>query len=254
MTALLIAHNTYREATRDRVMAGMIVAGIVLLAVTQIAIPLAMGEGTRLTTDLGLSAISFIGLGAVLLVGTSLVAKELERRTVYNLLARPISRPSYLIGKWAGLSAALWTVAAALGLALWITLTMRGAADRGLAILEATYLAGLELTLVTAIAVLFSSLSTPVLSALYTLGLYLVGVWSDDLRQFATHFTAPLSAMVRIAADLAPNLPIFNMRTLAAAGTPTTPLHLALATGYAIVYVGCALSLAAAAFESRDFK
>ncbi|HTM57486.1 MAG TPA: hypothetical protein VL123_03635, partial [Candidatus Udaeobacter sp.] len=144
--------------------------------------------------------------------------------------------------------------AAALGVALWITLSMRGAPGRGLVVLEATYLTGLELTLVTAIAVLFSSLSTPVLSALYTLGLYLVGVWSDDLRQFAAHFTAPLGSMVRVAADLAPNLPIFNMRTLAAAGTPTSTLHLALATGYAFVYVGCALSLAAAAFESRDFK
>jgi ABC-type transport system involved in multi-copper enzyme maturation permease subunit len=110
MTTLLIAHNTFREATRDRLLAGVIAAGVLLLAVTQLLSPLAMGEGRRLTVDLGLSGISWLGLLVVLLVGTSLVAKELERRTIFNLLSRPISRPSYLVGKWVGLSATLWTV------------------------------------------------------------------------------------------------------------------------------------------------
>ena len=254
MTAALIARNTYREATRDRLMAGMLGAGIVLLVVTQLATPLALGEGSRLTVDLGLSGISLIGLFAVLLVGTSLVAKELERRTIYNLLSRPISRSSYLVGKWAGLSAALWTVAAVLGIALWITLALRGVHDRTPAIFEATYMAGLELTVVTAIAVLFSSLSTPVLSALYTLGLYLVGQWSYDLRELAAHYPAPLSHLMRLISDLAPNLPLFNVRSLAAAGATTTLAHLGIATVYALLYAACVLCLATAAFESRDFK
>jgi ABC-type transport system involved in multi-copper enzyme maturation permease subunit len=254
MNAALIAHNTFREATRDRVLAGMVAAGLVLLVITQIAAPLALGEGTRLTMDLGLSGISMVGLLAVLLVGTSLVAKELEKRTIYNLLSRPITRPAYLVGKWAGLSAALWAVTVALGLALWFTLALRGAHGRALAVAEATYLAGLELTVVTALAVLFSSLSTPVLSALYTLGVYLVGQWSYDLRELAAQFPAPLGSLMRMAADLAPNLPIFNMRSLAAVGSGTTGLHLALATGYALVYSACVLCLASAAFESRDFK
>jgi ABC-type transport system involved in multi-copper enzyme maturation permease subunit len=254
VSALLIAQNTFRETTRDRVMAGMVLAGFVLLVVTQIATPLALGEGTRLTMDLGLSGISMIGLFAILLVGTSLVAKELERRTIYNLLSRPIARSAYLVGKWAGLTAALWTVAIALGLALWGTLALRGMRGSAPAVFEATYLAGLELSVVSAIAVLCSSLSTPVLSALYTLGFYLVGQWSYDLRELASKFPAPLSGILHIVADLAPNLPLFNMRTLAASGQVTSPLHLALATGYALLYVACMLSLANAAFESRDFK
>ena len=254
MSPVLIARNTYREATRDRVMTGMVVAGLVLLAVTQIASPLALGEGTRLTVDLGLSGISMIGLLAVLLVGTNLVAKELERRTIYNLLSRPIPRHAYLIGKWAGLTSALWTVAAALGVALWVTLELRGVHGRALSVCEATYLAALELSVVTALAVLFSSLSTPVLSALYTLGVYLVGQWSYDLRELAAKFPPALGSIVRLIADIAPNFPLFNMRSLAAGGDPTTFFHLAIATGYALAYVACVLALAAAAFESRDFK
>jgi ABC-type transport system involved in multi-copper enzyme maturation permease subunit len=254
MKALLIAHNTYREATRDRVLAGMVGAGLAMLVITQLVTPLAVGEGTRLSVDLGLSAIAMIGLLTVLLIGTSLVAKELERRTIYNLLSRPMTRSSYLVGKWMGLAAALWSVALTLGLALWGSLALRGIHGRGPAVLEATYMTGLELTVVTAIAVLFSSLSTPVLSALYTLALYLVGQWSYDLRQLSSQFAPPLSSVMRLAADLAPNLPLFNMRSLATEGSLAGAGHVLIATGYAALYSACMLCLAAAAFESKDFK
>jgi len=254
MTAVLIAQNTFREATRDRMLTGITVAGVILLLVTRLLSPLALGEGIRLTVDLGLSAISLLGLVVVLLVGTSLVAKEIEKRTIYNLLSRPITRSAYLVGKWAGLSAALWVVALFLGGALWSVMAMLGFAGRAASLAQATYLAGLELSVVTAVAVLFSSLSTPVLSALYTLGLYLVGQWSYDLRELSHRYAPPMSSMLHAVADVAPNLPLFNMRTLAAGGATTSWGHLAIATGYALVYVACALCLATAAFESRDFK
>ena len=254
MTAVLIAQNTFREATRDRMLTGITVAGVILLLVTRLLSPLALGEGIRLTVDLGLSAISLLGLVVVLLVGTSLVAKEIEKRTIYNLLSRPITRSAYLVGKWAGLSAALWVVALFLGGALWSVMAMLGFAARATSLAQATYLAGLELSVVTAVAVLFSSLSTPVLSALYTLGLYLVGQWSYDLRELSHRYAPPMSSMLHAVADVAPNLPLFNMRTLAAGGATTSWGHLAIATGYALVYVACALCLATAAFESRDFK
>ncbi len=254
MNAALIAQNTFREAIRDRVLAGMVVAGLVLLALTQVARPLAMGEGLRLTVDLGLSSITFLGLLVVLMVGTSLVAKEIERRTIFNLLSRPIARPVYLLGKWAGLSLALWTVAAVLGVALGLVVTVLGHGGQWLSLAQAVYLAGLELTVVTALAVMFSALSTPVLSALYTLGVFLAGQWCDDLRMFAAKAPGTLKVMLETFANLLPNLPLFNMRALAAAGDPTTAVHLGVATAYALLYCGGVLALATAAFESRDFK
>ena len=254
MTVLLIARNTFREATRDRLLAGVIGAGVLLLGVTQLLGPLAMGEGRRLTIDLGLSGISLLGLLVVLLVGTSLVAKELERRTIFNLLSRPISRASYLAGKWVGLSATLWTVALAMGLALCALLAARGDGAFMPGVLQAIVLAGLELMVMTSLAVLCSSLSTPVLSALYTLGFYIVGQWSYDLRALAVKSPGVLRGVLEITANLAPNLPLFNARTLAAGGHTTSLEHLAIALAYAVVYSGCVLCLAAAAFESRDFK
>lgn len=254
MNAALIARNTFREAIRDRVLAGVTVAGVVVLLATLAARPLAMGEGTRLTVDLGLSSITLLGLLVVLLVGTSLVAKEIERRTIFNLLSRPIPRPVYLVGKWAGLSCALWAVAGALGVALWGLLALTGRGAAALPLAQAVFLAGLELTVVTAVAVLFSALSTPVLSSLYTLGFFLAGQWSDDLRIFAAKAPGSLRAALEALANLVPNLPLFNMRSLAAAGETTTVLHLGVATAYAALYCACVLSLASAAFESRDFK
>jgi len=254
MTAYLIARNTFREATRDRVLGGVVAAGVVLLLATQLLSPLVLGEGRRLTVDLGLSGISVLGFLVVLMVGTSLVAKEIEKRTIYNLLSRPISRHAYLIGKWGGLSATLWVVAASLGFALWLVLAARGSAGHGPAVLEATYLTALELTVVTAVAVLFSAVSTPMLSALYTVGVYAVGQWSYDLRALASQFPPTLGNLLKAAANLVPNLPLFNMRTLAADGHTTSLLHLGVASAYAALYCTAALCLATAAFEKRDFK
>jgi len=254
MIAVLVARNTFREATRDRVIAGVIGAGLVLLLATQVLSPLAMGEGKRLTVDLGLSGISLLGILVTLLVGTSLVAKEIERRTIYNLLSRPIARPHYLLGKWIGMTATLWVMAGGLGLALWGVLLVRGYGPNVLSLLQSVYLAGLELALIAALAVMFSALSTPVLSALYTLGAVLIGQWSDDLRAYAAKLPGALGPVLHATANLVPNLPLFNMRTLAANGETTTLIHLGLASAYALAYCACILSLAAAAFESRDFK
>jgi ABC-type transport system involved in multi-copper enzyme maturation permease subunit len=254
MNAALIAQNTFREATRDRVLAGMAIAGIAFMLLIQVLTPLAMGQGTRLIVDLGLSSISMLGLLVVLMVGTSLVAKEIERRTIYSLLSRPIGRTTYLIGKWAGLTLAVWSIAAVLGIALWGVMTMHGAARFGPSIAQATYLAALELALITAVAVMFSALSTPVLSALYTLGVYMVGQWCNDLRTFATQFPPGLARVIDVLANVAPNLPLFNMRALASEGAPTSLTHLGVATLYTALYCTCVLALATAAFESRDFK
>jgi ABC-type transport system involved in multi-copper enzyme maturation permease subunit len=254
MSATLIARNTFREVTRDRLLVGVLAAGAVLLAATQALSPLAVGEGLRLTVDLGLSGLSMLGMFVILVVGTGLVAKELERRTIYNLLSRPITRPAYLVGKWMGLCAALWVVVGVMALALCAVAAARGHAAHGPAVLEAAYMAALELTVMTALAVLFSALSTPVLSALYTLGVYVVGQWSYDLRAFAAKSPAALRHALDAAASVVPNLPLFNLRTLAAGGQLAGWDHLAMATAYAALYAGCVLALAAAAFESRDFK
>ena len=254
MNSLLIARNTFREATRDRLLIGVLVAGALLIAVTQAMSPLALGESRRLTIDLGLSGISLLGLMVILTVGTALVAKEIERRTIFNLLSRPIPRSVYLVGKWAGLSAALWACTMLLSLLLCGVLALRGEGANAPAVLQSAFFTGLELSVVTSLAVLFSALSTPMLSALYTLGAFVVGQWTYDLRAFAEKFPPGLRTLMRLFTDIAPNLPLFNTRTLAAEGHLAPPLQVVAAIAYAALYCACMLALAAAALEKRDFK
>jgi ABC-type transport system involved in multi-copper enzyme maturation permease subunit len=254
MIALLVAQNTFREVVRDRVLIGLVLGGLFLLGFTRIASPLAMGEGLRLTVDLGLSSISWLGLLVVLTVGTALVSKEIDKRTIFNLLSRPLPRPLYLVGKWLGLTRALAAVAAILGVALWLVVALLGHAAYAGSIAQAVFLASLELAVINSLAVMFSALSTPLLSALYTLGFFLAGQWCADLRRFASSCPDGLKTLLEGAANVMPNLPLFNMRTLAASGDLTTWTHLGLASAYAALYCACVLSLAAAAFESRDFK
>ena len=254
MTAAVLAHNTFREVTRDKLLPGAVGFGLSVLLLTRVLSPLVLGESLRLTVDLGLSSVTAFGMLVILMVGANLVGKEIDRRTIYNLLSRPVARPLYLVGKWAGLSAALWAVALLLGAGLQLMVLWSGGRDHFVPVLAGLYMAGLELTVMASLAVLFSALSTPVLSALYTMAFFCAGQWSYDLREFAAQFPPALASTTEVIASVLPNLPLFNVRTLAAAGTAPGLLHLAIATLYALLYAGGVLSLAAIVFETREFK
>lgn len=254
MRALVLARNTYREVIRDKVLLGVTGFGVGVLLLLRGLSPLVLGEELRLGVDVGLTAVSAFGLLVVLLVGGNLVAKEIERRTLYSILARPLPRHVYLVGKWLGLSAALGSVAALLGAGVEVLVASSGGRQHVLPVAAAVYMAMLELAVMAALAVLFSALSTPVLSALYTLAFYCAGQWCYDLRAFAGHFPEPAGTVAGGVASLVPNLPLFNVRGIAAAGSLPSAEHLAVATLYALLYAAGALGLAALAFERRDLK
>ena len=133
MSAVLaVARGTFREAVRDRVLFLVVGFGAVALAMSRLLAPIALGEAPRITVDLGLSALGLIGIAIVVLVGTQLVHKEIERRTIHVVLSRPLSRTQYLVGKWAGLSLTMAVAVAAMtALLLVIGAWMRGPAIVG---------------------------------------------------------------------------------------------------------------------------
>ncbi|MEO6461514.1 MAG: ABC transporter permease subunit, partial [Candidatus Eisenbacteria bacterium] len=180
--------------------------------------------------------------------------KEIERRTIHVVLSRPLSRSQYLVGKWAGLSATM--VVAIAGMAAMLVavgVLVRGPAIVG-PIVQAAFMIACANAILAALAVLFSSLSTPVLSMTYTLGLYATGFWTGDLRAFASEMPGALGALVRGASYVIPNLELFNLRSQVAHGEGATVVHLVLAIGYAGAYVAAALALAVIAFERRELK
>jgi ABC-type transport system involved in multi-copper enzyme maturation permease subunit len=255
MSAVLaVARGTFREAVRDRVLFLVVGFGVLLLALTRILAPIAMGEGPRITTDLGLSALGLLGVVIVALVGTSLVHKEIERRTIHVVLSRPVSRSSYLVGKWAGLAGTMAAAVFAMGAILVVvSAAMQGPAAIG-PVVQAVFLIALANSLLAALAVLFSSLSTPILSVVYTLGLYATGWWSGDLRDFAKQMPGALGTIVNGASYVIPNLDLFNLRPQVAHLETAPTLQLALAIGYAAAYAAAVLALAVVAFERRELK
>jgi ABC-type transport system involved in multi-copper enzyme maturation permease subunit len=251
---LTVARSTFREAVRDRVMFLVVAFGAGVLALSRVLAPLAMGEAGRVTVDLGLSTVGLLGLVIVALVGTGLVHKELERRTIYLVLTRPVSRASYLIGKWLGLTMTMAVAVSAMGVILaGIGIVARGPAIIG-PLAQAILLLICADAVLAALAVLFSSLSTPVLSTVYTLGLYATGYWTRDLRDFAHAMPTGLADLMRTISYLVPNLDLFNLRSDVAQATVTSGTHMTLAMLYAATYVAAALSLAVVAFERRELK
>lgn len=255
MSAILaVARGTFREAVRDRVLFLVVGFGVAVLVLSRLLSPIAMGEGTRLTIDLGLSTLGLLGIVIVALVGTGLVHKEIERRTIHVVLSRPVSRTSYLIGKWAGLAATMTAAVFAMGgILLSVAIAMRGPAAVG-PVAQAVFLLALSNTVLAALAVLFSSLSTPILSVVYTLGLYATGYWTNDLRDFARQLPGALGSVVRGISYLIPNLDLFNLRPQVAHMETAPAVQIAIAVGYALAYAGAVLALAVVAFERRELK
>jgi ABC-type transport system involved in multi-copper enzyme maturation permease subunit len=204
--------------------------------------------------DLGLTALALLGLLVVTIVGASLVHQEIDRRTVHVILARPVSRTAYLLGKWTGFTASLWVSGALMGAGLVVVAAIARGPEMVVPVVQAVVLVCLSFAMLTALAVLFSSLSTPLLSSLYTLSLYALGWWTADIRSFAHSAGEPLSSVVVAASYVVPNLDLFSARLSVAHGEAVPALQLLLALAYAATYSAAVLALAVVAFESREFK
>jgi ABC-type transport system involved in multi-copper enzyme maturation permease subunit len=217
--------------------------------------------------DLGLAALSIFGLFIAVFIGIGLVSKEVEKKSVFGLLSKPISRAQFVLGKYFGL---VMTLAVNLGVMTlayyavlyYINLTALPAArlswpspamDPRLLIAIALIFA--ELMLVTAIALFFSTYSSPLLAALLTLGLWVAGHFNADFRHFeAVVDFAPAAALARAAYYVLPNLAPFDVKAEVVYGQPISMRAVALTLLYAAVYISLLLTAAVAVFRRRDFK
>lgn len=249
-----IALNTFREAVRDKILYAMLAFALVLIGGSLLVAELTIGEYEKIIKDLGLSLISIFGLMIAIFVGIGLVYKEIERKTIYTIASKPVPRWQFLLGKYFGL---VLTLAAEIGimvLGFAIILHLADAGDR-LALVPAIWLTFVELMLVTAIAILFSCFSTPTLSALFTLGLTIIGRLTAPLLELVeAGDNPPLEQFARAIYRLLPDLQTFNLRSDAAYGRAWDWEWVAYATGYGFAWTAVLLVLAAAIFQRRDFK
>ena len=262
-----IAINVFRESVRDKVLYNLVLFAVLMMGASYLIGQLTAGQDVKIVKDLGLSAISMFGVFIAVFIGIGLVSKEVERRSIYALLAKPIHRYQIVIGKYAGLTLTLAVNVVIMAGALYAVLvytswgvdaTVQRAWDAPAldpALLKAVALILVELMLITAMALFFSTFSTPMLSAAFTFGLFIVGHFSADLRNFDQVVDSP--AAVRLARGLywiLPNLAQFDVKAQVVHGQPVPVGYLALTAAYAALYISMLLAIAMFVFSRRDFK
>ena len=246
-----IARNTFREAVRDRVLYLLLGFAFVLIVGTPAVALLTVGSEEKIVKDLGLSALSIFGLLTSVFVGVSLVFKEIDKRTVLTLLATPVRRWQFVAGKFAGLALVLGLNAAVMSLVLAGTVLLRGGSPAEL--LPAILLIYVELCLVAAFAILFSSYTNPMLASLGTAAVYVVGhlSFSFDLLKNRMGGSAPLCDVLHA---ILPNLDRLDVKAQVVHGAPLPAGYVAAGVAYGALYTLAVLLLACVVFERRDFK
>jgi Cu-processing system permease protein len=249
----VIALNTFRESLRDKILYNLLLFAGMLIGLSVLLADLTIMEHHKIVADMGLAAINLTGVIIAIFVGISLVNKEIDRKTVYTIMARPISRTSFILGKYAGLALTLF-VNVAIMLAVFLMTLWFYQVPVGLAIFQAVALIFVELLVVTAIALFFSTFSSSTLSAILTLGIYVIGHLTTDLKNVAGKSgNETANAIMNGLYYLCPNLESLNIKGQAAVGIPVGPDYLVLASLYGLVYAAVLVAGACFVFQRRDF-
>jgi ABC-type transport system involved in multi-copper enzyme maturation permease subunit len=261
-----VAVNVFRESVRDRVPYNLVLFAILLMGASYLLGQLTAGQDIKIIKDLGLGAISIFGLFIAVFIGIGLVSKEVERRSIMPLLAKPVSRPQFIAGKYAGLVLTLAANLAVMVVAMYAVLAYMQLQQSDVravvvvsatdpAMLKAVLLIFVELMLVTAIALFFSTFSTPILSAALTAGFYIAGHFNADLRNFDQVVEAPAAIwLARGLYHVLPDFSAFDVKSQVVHGLPVTAGYLAWTIGYGLAYIAALLAAATAIFSRRDFK
>lgn len=252
-----IARNTFREAVRDRVLYNLVIFVLLLTAGAIFVGELSAGEEAKIIIDLGLSASLLFGAFISIFVGVGLVYKEIERRTVYAIFSKPVGRGEFLVGKYFGLCLTLLVnvLVMGAGVSLALVYVRRGWDPLVLRIWPAILLIYIELMILTAVALLFSSFSSPALSALLTFFVFIIGHFSRDLKTLAASMgTAGAQWFFGAIYYLLPNFANYSYITEAGHGIMPGARAVAGALLYAVFYIAALLAATTLIFNRRNFK
>ena len=252
-----IAGNAFREAVRDRVLYNLVLFVLLLTGAAVFIGELSGGQERKIIIDLGLSAMLLFGVFIAIFVGVGLVYKEIERRTVYTIFAKPVGRGEFLVGKYLGLCLTLLVnvLVMGAGVSLALIYVSSGWNPLVLSIWPAIMLIYVELMILTGVALLFSSFSSPALSALLTFFVFIIGHFSADLKGLAGSMGSTSTRWLFGGLYyLLPNLSNLSLITPAAHGRTPAPANFVAALVYSLVYIVVILATATLIFRRRNFK
>jgi ABC-type transport system involved in multi-copper enzyme maturation permease subunit len=251
---LAIATNTVREAIRDRVLYTLLFFALALIGTGVLVSTLSYVEGDRILQDVGFAAIRVFAVAIAIFVGIGLVHREVDRRTIFTILSKPISRSEFLLGKYVGLLLTLWLQIAVMGVGFVVVSWLAGA-PVGPVHMAALGLVGAEIAVVVALALLFSAFTSPMLASLFTAALWLIGHLSRDLRNLGAQ--SQLESVKRATELLyrtLPDLGAFDLTVHATRAVPIAISDVAFPLLYAAGYATLLLVAATWIFERRDFR
>jgi ABC-type transport system involved in multi-copper enzyme maturation permease subunit len=262
-----IAWSVFRESVRDRVLYALGAFALLLIGASYLIGELTAGQDIKIIKDLGLAAISIFGVMMAVFIGVGLVWKEVEQRSLYSLLSKPVRRHELVLGKYVGLAVTLGVNVAVMTVAYYTVLAYMAstftpearsawpAPATDPALLKAILLIFMELLLVTAIAVLFSTYSGPFLSVVFTLGLWTIGTFNAELRNFDAVTESPIArGLTRALYYGLPGFSAFDVKLQVVHGLPVPWPYVGATVAYGLAYIGLLLVAAMAIFSRRDFK
>lgn len=247
-----IATNTLREALRNRLLYTLLFFAVALIGFSILIASLSYVEGERIIQDLGLASIRLFSVGIAIFVGIGLIHGEVDRRTIYTILAKPVRRSEFLLGKFLGLLLAVWLQLGLMSLA-FAGVSLLVGADLDLGYAAALGLVGVELMVVVAVATLFSSFTAPMLAALFSLGIYALGHLSRNLYFLGQESDAEgVREVATFIYRVLPDLETFNLSIQAVHGLAISGAEVGWAILYGAAYSAALLVLATFIFERRD--
>jgi ABC-type transport system involved in multi-copper enzyme maturation permease subunit len=254
MKVYAIAINTFKEVIRDKIFYSLVFFAILLLGASVLLSTLTVGEQSKIIEDLSLSGIEIFGVIIAIFVGIGLVNKELEKKTIYTIISKPIKRWQFLLGKYLGLALTLLSYVSVMTVCYMLVI-LAYTNTLPWQTLVAVLLIYVELLVVTASAILFSTFSTPTLSASYALAIYVIGNMTGDLRGLAAKTgSAGASALLNFFYYFLPNLQDFNVKSETVHNIPVTAGFVLSAITYGLMYVMAILAVSVLVFQRRNFK
>lgn len=253
MKIITIALNTFKEAKRDRVLYLLFFFVIICLVFSRFLALLTVGDRVKIIKDVGLASISLFGMLMAILMGTGLVYKEIDKKTIFTLLAKPIHRAEFLLGKFLGLVMTIFIMTVLMTVIFMLILFLHTLSFEWKILVAILYIF-FELCLMTAVALLFSTFTTPILASLYSLAFYLIGhlSWSMEMLIKKVKSGAGRTAL-KILYTVLPDLENFNFKTEVVHNLPIPGKLLGYSFLYGVVYTAFILFLAMMVFRRRDF-
>lgn len=263
MVIIAIARNTFREAIRDKILYSLLIFTVIVIAASVLLGQLTIGQDQRVIKDMGLASMSLFGVLIATFVGTSLVYKEIRKKTIYTMLSKPIHRYEFILGKYLGLLMTMFVELSIMAVVLFAVIMLHGvtfaspitgAEPIGYALLmKAIVLIFFELMIVTSIAVLFSIISTPVLSVFFTLGIYVIGHLTVDIKEMGVALESSLlKGLCSLSYYILPNLENFNIRAEMVRDVFVSSRFMFYSIIYGILYMSFVLLVSILAMERKQ--